>query len=137
MMVVEILRRNAVNAAHFLGPADHRPAIRMGQVQRGAHLLAHQRLGLVLHPHAALFQHHVALGPDMGVRQVQIGQPVGFQLHGQRQPILGDLFVEGGVVMVGEGIGLPAILGDGLREGVARHQLGAAEHHVFEEMGQA
>ena len=38
--------------------------------------------------------------------------------------------------MVGEGVGLAAILGDGLGESVAGHRLGAAEHHVFEKMRQ-
>ena len=106
-------------------------------MQRGAHLLAHQRLGLVFHPHAALFQHHVAFRPDMGIGQVQIGQAVRLQLHRQRQPVLGDLLIKGGVVVIGEGVGFAAILGDGLGEGVARHRLGAAEHHMLEEMGQA
>ena len=49
----------------------------------------------------------------------------------------GDLLIEGGVVMGGEGVVLAAILGDGLGKGVARHLLGAAEHHVLEEMRQA
>ena len=135
-MVIEILGRDPVNPAHLFHPADHGTAIRMGVMQRGAHLFAHQRLGIIVHPHAALFHHHVALGPDMGVGQVQVHQPVGFQLHGQRQPVPGDLFVEGGVVVIGEGVVLAAIAGDGLGEGVVRIGLGAAEHHVFEEMRQ-
>ena len=110
MMIVEILGREAVDAAHFLGPADHGPAIGMGKMQRRLHLFVHQGLGLVVHPHAALFQHHIALRPDMGIGQIQIGQPVGLELHCKRQPVLGDLFVEGGVVVIGESIVLAAVL---------------------------
>ena len=73
----------------------------------------------------------------MGIGQIEIGHPVGFQLHGQRQPVLGDLLVEGGVVMVGEGVIFAAILGDDLGEAVVGHLLGAAEHHVLEEMRHA
>ena len=39
--------------------------------------------------------------------------------------------------MGGEGVFLAAILGDGLGEEVAGHRLGAAEHHMLEEMRQA
>ncbi len=137
MVIVEILGGDAVDPAHFVRPADHRAAIGMREMQRSLHLLAHQRLRLVLHPHAAFFEHHIAFRPDMGVGQIQIGQTIRLQLHRQRQPVLGDLFVKGGVVMIGEGIGLAAILGDDLREGIVRIGLGAPKHHVFEEMRQA
>ena len=137
MMLVEILGRHLVDVAHFLGPAQHRAAIRMRQMQSGFHLLAQQRLRIVFHPHAALFQHHVALGGDVVVGQIQIGHAIGLQIHRQFQPVRRDLLIEGGIVMGGEGVILAAILGDGLGIEIARHLLGAAEHHVFEEMGNA
>jgi hypothetical protein len=109
----------------------------MRHVQRRFHLLAHQGLRIILHPHAALFQHHIALGADIALREIEVDHAVRLQTHRQLQPVDRDLFIEGGIIMGGEGVVLAAILGDGLGKKIARRLFGAAEHHVFEEMRHA
>ena len=51
--------------------------------------------------------------------------------------LLGDALEIGGVVVAGEGVLLAADLGDELGELALRVGLGALEHQVFEEMGDA
>ncbi len=76
---VEILRFDAADAANLIRPADHRAAIGMGKIQRGVDLFAHQRLRIVVDAHAALFQHHVALGAHVVIGKIEIGHAVGFE----------------------------------------------------------
>ena len=51
--------------------------------------------------------------------------------------LLGDLLEIGGEVVAGEGVLLAADLGDRFGKGALRMGLGALEHQVFEEMGDA
>ena len=106
-------------------------------MQRRRHLLAQQRLGIVVHPHAAFFQHHIALGRDAVVGQIQIGHAVGFQIHRQLEPVGGDLLIESGKSWVVKAFSSPPFLAMVWAILVARHLLGAAEHHMLEEMRQA
>ncbi len=62
---------------------------------------------------------------------------VGLQPHDELEPVARDLDVEGGVVLSRKGVVLAAIARDLPRIGVAGRGLGAAEHHVLEEMGEA
>ena len=136
-MEIEIARLHRADAADFLRPADHRPPVRMGKEQGRGHLFRHQALRIAVHPHAAFFQHHIAFGAHIGVGEIEIDHAIRLQPHGKAEMVLGDLFVERGVIVRGEGIILPAIARDDLRKLRTRHGFGAAEHHMLEEMGKA
>ena len=85
---IEILRIDAADVAHFVRPADHGAAIGMRKIERGIHLLAHQRLRIVVHAHAALFQNHAAFGVHVGIGEIEIDQAVGIQMHHQLELVL-------------------------------------------------
>ena len=57
--------------------------------------------------------------------------------HDVRQPVLGHALEIGGDVVIGEGVVLAAVLGDDLGELAGRDLVGALEHQMLEEMGDA
>ncbi len=105
--------------------------------QRGRHRLGELRGGVGLDPHAPLLQHHVPLGGDHGVVEDEAVHPVGLEAHHRAEMVPGHPLEIGGVVVAGEGVLLAAEAGDGLREGAHRVLLGALEHQVLEEVGDA
>ena len=138
VMIVEILRRDAVDAAHFLGPADHRPAIGMGQMQRR---LASARpsapgarcrpaCGALPAPHRARSRHWNRTGRDWPGGRPPASSPAAagpWRSARRRRCSRGSV----------KALFSPPFLAMVWAEGVARHGLGAAEHHMLEEMGQA
>ena len=68
---------------------------------------------------------------------VEAGHPVGLELHAGLQVLLGDLLEIGGEIVAGEGVLLAADLGDEFRELALGMLLGALEHQMLEEMGDA
>ena len=109
----------------------------MIEVERGIHLFAEAGAGIVGDPHVLLFKDDVELGTHHIVRQHEAGHAVGFQRHHLLEVFARHALEEAGVVAGGEGIFLTADFGDRLRERFVRILLGALEHQVFEEMGQA
>ena len=104
-----------------------------GRLNRFAELRA--RVGVAMH--APLFEHHVALGRDDLVGEDEPGHPVGLERHAGFQVLLGDLLEIGGEIVAGEGVLLAADLGDEFRELALGMALGALEHQMLEEMGDA
>ena len=135
--LVERQRRVARQRLDLRAPADHRHAVRVVEVERRRHLLGKQRAGVVVGALAALLQDHLALGLDRVLRQHQVAHPVGLHRHHRLEPVGGDALEIGGVVARGEGVVLPAVLGDDLGERAFGDGLGALEHQVLEEMRDA
>ena len=105
--------------------------------ERRLNRLAELRAGVGVAMHAPFLEHDVALGRDDLVGQCQAGHPVGLELHAGFQVLLGDLLEIGGEIVAGEGVLLAADFGDEFRELAVGMALGALEHQVFEEMGDA
>ena len=105
--------------------------------ERRLHRLAElrARVGVAMHP--PLLEHHVALGRDDVVGQHEAGHPVGLERHAGLEVLLGDLLEIGGEVRPGEGVLLPADRGDEFGELALGMGVGALEHQVLEEMGDA
>ena len=59
-------------------------------MQRRLDLLFGHRPRRRIHPQMPFFQHHIAFGGDIGVGQIQIHHPIGFESHHQRQAVFGD-----------------------------------------------
>ena len=108
----------------------------MGE-ERRLHRLAELRAGVGVAMHAPLLEHDVALGRDDLVGQHEPGHPVGLEFHAGLEVLLGDLLEIGGEIVAGEGVLLPADLGDEFGELALGMGLGALEHQMFEEMGDA
>ena len=136
MAAIEIVSLGTADAADLIRPADHRAAVGMGQIERGFGLLQHQGLRIAVDSQSPFLGHDVALGHHRAFGEVEPTHPVGFEMRDQPQLVLGDLLVENGEVVGGEGVLVAAVAGDGLREAAAGNGPRAAEHHVLEEMGE-
>ena len=86
---------------------------------------------------AALLENDVALGLHVILGETQILHAVGFHPHDERQPVAGHTLEIGGDIVIGEGVVLAAVLGDDLGELPGRDLVGALEHQMFEEVGDA
>ena len=53
----------------------------MIEIERGVHLLAEPRAGIVGDPHVLLFEHDIELGPHHVVGEHQAGDAVGLERH--------------------------------------------------------
>ncbi len=109
----------------------------MIEIERRGDLLAEPGFRTVGDPHVVLFQNHVALGQHIGVGQHQAGHAIGFELHHRRQIFAGDALEIAGVVGRGESVFLAADGGERLGEPARGVLLGALEHEMLEEMGEA
>ena len=127
----------APESLDLVRPADDRRAVGMMGEQGRLHRLVELGAGIGVAMHAPLLQHHVALRRHHLVGQRQAGHAVGLELHQFGEVLLGDALEIGGVVVAGEGVLLAADLGDAPGELALRVGLGALEHQVFEEMGDA
>jgi hypothetical protein len=132
---IELERAFAVELFDFMPPADHRPAIGVVQVERGIHLFAQPRRGIVGDPHVLLFQHDVELGPHHVVGERQPGHPVGLEFHHGLELVARHPLEITGVVGRGECVLLAADGGNDLGEAPGRVLVRALEHQMFEEMG--
>ena len=79
-------------------PADRRDPVGAVQEQRRHQLLAQQRGGFVIDPHAPLFEHDVALRKHHRIVEDKAGHAVRFEPHQQFEPIARDGLVITGVV---------------------------------------
>ena len=127
----------AFEALDLMPPADDRDPIRMMGEERRLDRFAELRAGVGVAMHASLLEHDVALGRDDVVGQGQARHAVGLELHAGFEVLLGDLLEIGGEIVAGEGVLLAADFGDEFRELAVRMALGALEHQVFEEVGDA
>ena len=109
----------------------------MVEVERRLCLLAVERVGVGLDPLVALLQHDADLGRHLLGGERQVAHPVGFQFHHRRQQVGRDALIIGGVVARGEGILLPAIGLDDVREFAVRMAGRALEHQVLQKMRHA
>ena len=137
ILVIEADRVDAVELLHLVHPADHRDAIGVVLIQRGGKFLAQQRLGTALDALAALFEHDIALGADHVIGQGQAAHAVGLEIHHAGQGIGRHGFKIGGDVGGGEGIEIAAQRRHGGIEFAGRMALGALEHQMLEEVGDA
>ena len=96
-------------------------------------LLQHEgRLGLVL---AVFPVHRPGLGLELGPAVVQVLEAIGLKLDHLGQVVLGERVVKRRQVLRGEGVGMgPHAVDEAVVNG-SRVLLGAAKHHVFEEVG--
>ena len=118
-------------------PADRRDAVGVVQKQRRNQLFVQQRGGLVIDPHAPLFEHDIALRTHPRIVEDEAGHAVRFEPHQHFQPVAGDGLVIAGIVRRGECIVPPAGLRDKLRELARRDCFRPLEHQMFEKMGDA
>jgi len=107
------------------------------QEETGVDRLVQERLRIIVDAGAALLQDHLALRQHDLVIKNESGHAIGLELHHELEPVGGDILIEGGVIMGGEGIIAPAILGDDPGKGAGRHGFGPLEHQMLEEMGDA
>ena len=105
--------------------------------QGGRHRLRELGRRIRLDPHAALLEHHVALGRDHRLLDQEVRHAVGLERHHGAEVLAGDALEIGGVVVGGEGVLLAAEAGHDLRELAGRVLLRALEHQVLEEVGDA
>ena len=96
-----------------------------------------QGIGVVVGAGAALFQHHLQLAMELVIVDLQVTQPLRFQLQGQRQARHLVLLEIGGVVITGEGIVAAPIASHQFGEIPRPQSLGTLEHHVLKHVGQA
>ena len=134
---VEVQRVLAVELLDLMPPADHGPAVGVIEVERGVHLLAEPRGGIVADPHVLLFQHDVELGADHVVGENQAGHAVSLELHHALELVARHALEVAGVVDRGEGVLLPADGRNDLRETAGRVLGRALEHQMLEKMGEA
>ena len=81
MFAIERERIPGRKLLNFTHPADNRPAIRMIQVKRAAHLFAQLRRRAVIGSRPALFQHNIAFRQNHLVGEDDILHTVGFKPH--------------------------------------------------------
>ena len=101
------------------------------------HRFAKLRARIAVAMHAPLLEHYVSLRRDDGVGQGQAGHAVGFERHAGLEVLLGDLLKIGGEIIAGEGVLRAPDLGNEFRELTLGMALGALEHQVFKEVGDA
>ncbi len=117
-------------------PANHGAGIARAWTRDGGELLPRQRIRVVLHALTALFEHHIALAPELLRFDLQVAHALGFEFERQRQTADLVLLVIGRVVVRGKGVAGTAETRNQLRE-FARFQVtGVLEHQVFQYMGQ-
>ena len=95
------------------------------------------RRRIVLDAHAALLEHHLALGPDNLVGKQKIGHAVRLEAHERLEMLASDALEIGGVVVARERVLLPAEVRDEIGELALRMLLRALEHQMLEEMRDA
>ena len=115
-------------------PTDDRHAVAVVLIQCGVELLAGQCAGIVLGALIALFQNHVALGLDIGLRQAQIVHPVAFHLHHQGQAVGSNTLKISGIIVTGKGVVGPAVSRDNLGKFAAFQRVCGLEQQVFKKM---
>ena len=138
--IVALVERQRVVEGKLLDlvtPADHRHAVGMVQVERCPDLFLEQRTRRIVGARTALLQHDIALGTDVVLGDDHVDHAVGLHLHHHLQAVGGDLLVISGDVIRGESVVLPAIGGDDLGERAIGDLVGALEHQMLEEMGDA
>ena len=118
----------------ILVPADDRPGVRMLSVGGGVELLLDEPEGVVHTPEFSFADHHLPLGLEIFLVQLEAAQTVGLQAQGQVQMLGRQIFEIGGVVLGGKGIDFAPL---GLE--LAGKLLGAQilrtpEHEVLEEV---
>ena len=134
---IEGQRVLAVELLDLVAPADHRPAVRVVEIERGGDLLAEARSRVVGDALVILLENHLKLGPHLVVGQRKAGHAIGLEVHQGREMLARRALEIGRVVGRREGVFLPAEGRDGAAEVAERILGGALEHQVFEEMGDA
>jgi hypothetical protein len=135
--LVEGERIVTVERGNLMRPTDDGDAVRVFGIERRHHLLLQNARRVVVDATAALFEDHVPLRRHVLLGEAKIGHAVSLHGHDRGQPILGHALEIGGDVMVGEGVVLAAVLGDDLGELAGWNRLGALEHQMLEEVGDA
>ena len=124
----------AAETLDFVAPADNRRPIGVVGEQSRLHRLVELRIGIRVAVHAALFEHHVALGRHDFVGENEAGHAVSLERHHLRQMLFGDALKVGGKIVAGKRILLAADRGDRFREFAFRMRQGAFEHQMFKKV---
>ena len=119
------------------GPADDRAAVGVGLPGGGIEGLEQHRMGLVVHPLAALLFDDFDLAAEFVIGPLVAGKAVGLQRHHGLQAVGRHLLVVRRHVAAGEGVVAPAQGGHAARILARLHTRGALEHHVLQRMGHA
>ncbi len=101
------------------------------------HLFGRLAVGLIVYAQAPLFFDRLPLVLEILLGDDQAAHAVGLQEEAQVELIFGHRLVVGRAVGVGGAVGVAAVGVDQEVELSHAHVLGALEHHVFEEVGEA
>jgi hypothetical protein len=134
---VEGERLVAIELLDLVMPADDGTAVGVVEIERGFHLLIQPGAGIVGNPHIVFFEYDVAFRLHHVVGEHQSRHTVGLEFHQRLQLLARRALEVAGIVARRERVLLPADGSDDLREQPLRVLLGALEHQMFEEMGEA
>ena len=84
-----------------------------------------------------LFEDHVPLGLEIALAEQRTAHQIGEDVHRERKVLVEHVGLVAGVVAAGEGVEAAAAHLELERELPGRPPLGALEHHVLEQMGDA
>src|SRR5207245_1389267 len=127
-----LLARDRLDVAH---PADHRPAVGVGEEGQRAERLVEHPVDVVVRAEAALFLHHIPLPVEGSVIDQERRHPVRFQIQHQRQRLGGEVLVVRGEIVRRVGVGGAARRFQASIELLRAVPLRPVEHHVLEEVG--
>jgi hypothetical protein len=109
----------------------------MRHVGAGIEQLAHLARDRVVGAEAPLLLDHLALGRQRLRRQIEIAHAIRLQIHDQIERRRRKVLVVGGHVLVGERVRESAVALERLVELLGAVFLGAVEHQVLEQVGDA
>ncbi len=130
----EALAVVAGDALDVLHPADHRPAVRVGQEDQRLELLLHQAEDRVLGPQPALLLHHLPLLLERVLGQPERAHPIGLEVDHGLERVGREVLVVGGHVVRRVGVGVAAARLEHAVELLRAVPARAVEHHVLEEV---
>ncbi len=117
------------------GPADYGNPIGGRLVSGGIELLVGQGLWVILGTQPTLLPDHRQLLEKRLLRQREVAHPLGLQLEGDFEPILGQGLEIGRVIATGKGVLVTAVLRDDAGELTGGEPLRTLEHHMLQHMG--
>ncbi|MEZ4239489.1 MAG: hypothetical protein R3F59_25695 [Myxococcota bacterium] len=136
-LVVEAARVVDGDAGDVVGRAGRGAGVGVVAEPGGLHGEPGAGHRVVLRAQAQLFGDHLLLAGQGGLGDGEVGEAVGFEGEDARVGRGGDLGDEDGLVEGGVGVDVAAVVGEPAREGVLVDPVGAGEHEVLEEVGEA
>ena len=130
----EVLTRLHRNGLDVAAPADRRHAIRMRLEREPEQQLEGAPVRLVLGAQPALLEHHLPFARERLLGDLQIGESLRLQFDHERQRVGRDVLEVDRRVGRGVGVHATAAALDHALVRLGRQPIGAAEHHVLEEV---